>query len=115
MPVRDRVMWGGSNPFSDPRLAKLPELVRDFRAGRSPNGWRAHAWENRWLDLPIKPANYYHEFYVGTPAESGNLRIVLGRGGEVYVSGNHHRDWRQVVGMPILQGRGSPGQSLRIR
>jgi guanyl-specific ribonuclease Sa len=59
-------------------------------------------WENRWLDLPLKPHGYYREFYVGTSAESGDLRIVLGEGGEVYISGNHHRDWRQVVGMPVV-------------
>jgi hypothetical protein len=31
MPVRDRVMWGPTNPFSDSRLINLPELVRDLR------------------------------------------------------------------------------------
>jgi|SRR5687768_13698571 hypothetical protein len=103
MPVRDRVMWGPTNPFSDSRLINLPELVRDFRRGKLPDGWRGNkTWENRWLDLPPKPGNYYKEFYVGTAADSGGLRIVLGQGGEVYVSGNHHRDWRQVVCMPIL-------------
>jgi hypothetical protein len=102
MPVRDRITWGAGNPFSDPRLANLPALVRDFRAGRSPSHWGAHEWTNKWLDLPIKPPGFYREFYVGTSAESGALRIVLGKGGEVYVSGNHHRDWRQIIGMPIV-------------
>lgn len=103
MPVRDRIMWGAANPFSDPRLANLPALVRDFRAGRLPHGWGGNKpWENRWLDLPVKPGDYYREYYVGTSAESGDLRIVLGHGGEVYISGNHHHDWRQVVGMPIV-------------
>ncbi len=103
MPVRDRISWGVENPFSDPRLSNFPVLVRDFRAGRLPHGWRGNkVWENRWLDLPVKPPDYYREFYVGTSAESGELRIVLGQGGEVYICGNHHRDWRQVVGMPIV-------------
>ena len=101
MPVRDRITWGRENPFRDPRLANLPALVRDFRAGRQPHRWRGHKWENRWLDLPPKPPGYYREFYVGTPADAGELRIVLGQGGEVYVTGNHHRDWRQVIGLPI--------------
>jgi hypothetical protein len=101
MPVRDRITWGVTNPFSDPRLINLPALISDFRAGRLPHHWGGNKlWENRWLDLPMKPHGYYREFYVGTSAESGNLRIVLGQGGEVYISGNHHRDWRQVVGMP---------------
>lgn len=103
MPVRDRIMWGAGNPFSDPRLVNLPELVRNFRVGRLPLGWRGNkVWENRWLDLPVKPPGYYREFYMGTSEESGDLRIVLGQGGDIYVSGNHHRDWRQVLGLPIL-------------
>ena len=101
MPVRDRIVWGQRNPFSDPRLVNLAELVRGFRSGRLPPFWKGNKlWENRWQDLPLKPVDYYHEFYMGTSPESGNLRIVLGDGGEVYVSGNHHRDWRQVVEMP---------------
>ena len=71
--------------------------------GKKPHGWAGDkVWVNRWKDLPRKPVGYYREYYVGTSAESGSLRIVLGQRGEVYVSGNHHRDWRQVVGMPIL-------------
>jgi guanyl-specific ribonuclease Sa len=100
MPVRDRITWGASNPFSDPRLRDLPQLIRNFRAGRLPNRWRAKPWENRWGDLPQKPAGYYHEFYVGTPQESGDLRIVLGNGGEIYISGDHHHNWRQLIQVP---------------
>ena len=102
MPVRDRVIWGNQNPFGDPRLAQLPDLLRGFRAGRLPHEWRGNRpWENRWLDLPVKPFEYYTEFYVGTPNASGDLRIVLGKNGEVFISGNHHRDWRQVIGVPL--------------
>ena len=100
MSVRDRVTWGSKNPFSDPRLQNLEALVRDFRSGRLPRDWRGNKiWENRWHDLPVKPERYYKEFYVGTAEASGTLRLVLGRMGEVYISGNHHRDWRQVIGM----------------
>lgn len=103
MPVRDRITWGKNNPFHDRRLVDLLALVCDFRAGKLPTGWKGNkVWENRWLDLPLKPEDYYREFYVGTSAASGELRVVLGEGGEVYISGNHHRDWRQLVGMPIL-------------
>jgi len=101
MPIRDRVLWGAANPFSDPRLLNFPELVRGFRAGRLPFGWKGNKlFENRWGDLPPRPPGYYKEFYVGTSAESGDLRIVLGNGGDVYISGNHHTDWRQVIGLP---------------
>jgi len=103
MAIRDRISWGGNNPFSDPRLANLPFLVREMRAGRLPYIWRGNkVWENRWHDLPLKPPGYYREFYVGDSEQSGDLRIVLGQGGEVYISGNHHGDWRQVIGMPIV-------------
>src|ERR1700722_3758987 len=98
MPVRDRITWGIGNPFSDPRLTNLPHLVRNFRRGTLPPGWKGNkTWENRWNDLPPRVHGYYKEFYVGTSAESGDLRIVLGEGGEVFISGNHHSDWRQVI------------------
>lgn len=101
MPIRDRITWGPANPFRDPRFTNLPQLILEFRAGRLPLGWCGNkVWENRWLDLPLKPPGYYREFYLGTSAESGNVRIVLGHGGEVYITGNHHRDWRQVVEIP---------------
>lgn len=101
MPVRDRITWGECSPFADPRLHDLPGLIRNFRAGRVPTGWRGNrVWENRWGDLPLKPPAYYREYYVGTPEDSGSLRVVIGDGGEIYVSGNHHHDWRQVIQLP---------------
>jgi guanyl-specific ribonuclease Sa len=101
MAVRKRIVWGQSNPFGDPRLQYLDVLVRRFRRGDRPHGWKGDkVWENRYQDLPVKPAGYYREYYMGTSATSGDLRVVLGRGGEVYVSGNHHEDWRQVLEMP---------------
>lgn len=103
MPVRKRIIWGEANPLSDARLKDLPQLVREFRAGRLPKGWRGNrVWENRWGDLPLKSDDYYREYYVGTPEQSGTLRVVLGLGGEVYISGNHHHDWRQIIQLPIL-------------
>ena len=34
MPLRDRVIWGQDNPFSDPCLTNLDVLVRDGRRRR---------------------------------------------------------------------------------
>jgi hypothetical protein len=84
MPVRRHIAWGADNPLSDPRLGNLPTLVAGFRAGQVPHGWRGNrVWENRWHDLPPKRYGYYREFCTGTSETSGDLRIVLGQGGEV--------------------------------
>jgi ribonuclease T1 len=104
MPIRDRIMWGPQNPFSDPRLATLDVLVRDIRQGRlPPNVKGGSVFENQDGDLPRKPRGYYKEYDVG-PADKGKdrgkLRLVLGAGFEVYITGNHYRDFRQVIGMP---------------
>jgi guanyl-specific ribonuclease Sa len=101
MPVRDRVVWGPGNPFRDPRLANLPVLVRNFRQGYLPLGWRGNGEFKNWhVDLPLKGPGYYNEFYLGTSAESASLRIVLGKMAEVYITGNHYFDFRQVIDLP---------------
>lgn len=101
MPIRDRIIWGTSNPFMDRRLADLPSLVRDFRRGNN-RGWRADTFRNEDETLPRKPYGYYREHYLGPRNVSGSLRVVLGRCGEVYITGNHYDDFRQVIGMPGL-------------
>jgi ribonuclease T1 len=57
---------------------------------------------NRDGDLPIKPIGYYHEYDLVTPTPDGRgkLRLVLGGSGEVYITGNHYDDFRQVINMP---------------
>lgn len=100
MPLRDRITWGAGNPLRDPRLANLPALVRDFKKGKS--AWPIKVFKNRWVDLPFKPPGYYQEYYLGPKEVAGLLRIVLGKGGEVYITGDHYHDFRQIVGMPIL-------------
>lgn len=63
MPIRNHIVWGPENPFSDPRLADLPQLLRNFRRGKLPTGWKGNKeFENRWLDLPVKPEGYYDEY-----------------------------------------------------
>ncbi len=104
MPIRDRVIWGVHNPFSDPRLAELDQYVRGIRRRRiPPNITGGGIFQNALQDLPVKPQGYYHE-YDGEPTvkdkDRGKLRIVLGNGGEVYVTGNHYRDFRQIINMP---------------
>ena len=104
MPLRDRVTWGVGNPFSDPRLVGLDGLVRGIRRGRLPaNVTGGGVFMNRRLDLPVKPAGYYREYDVVPTApgvDRGKLRLVLGAGGEVYVTGNHYDDFRQIINIP---------------
>jgi guanyl-specific ribonuclease Sa len=106
MPIKGIIKWGVSqdsrNPLGDPRLRNLDILVGDFRRGRLPFGWGGNRiFENRWADLPIRVYGYYREYYMGTSAETGSLRVVLGQGSEVYVTGNHYSDFIQVLHLPF--------------
>ena len=106
MPIRDRIVWGKRNPFSDPRLRKLDVLVKSFRKGVLPKGITGGSiFRNSFGDLPRKPYGYYREYDCVPPTRKGSggrglLRIVLGKGGEVYITGNHYRDFRQIIDMP---------------
>ncbi len=98
MAIRDRIVWKGNGTFDDPRLNDFDRLIADFRRGNS-HGWRTAVFENRKKILPVKPDGHYKEYYVGPRGVSGSLRIVLGKAGEIYISGNHYYDFRQVVGL----------------
>jgi ribonuclease T1 len=102
MAIRKRVLWGQSNPFSDPRLAELEGLVKSIRQGIMPRNVRGgRVFENKEGVLPPREHGYYREYDVEptTPGiQRSSLRIVLGNGGDLYVSGNHYNDFRQVIG-----------------
>jgi len=74
-------------------------LVRDFRRNNF-HGWHSEVFENREGEFREESYGYYREVHPGPPGSVGSVRIVLGRGGEVYISGNHYSDFRQVVGLP---------------
>jgi len=104
MPIRDRIIWGPSSPFSDPRLAGLDQYVKSLRQKRlPPNVTGGSIFANVHRDLPVKPHGYYREYDV-EPTVKGKdrskLRLVLGNGGDVYITGNHYRDFRQIINMP---------------
>lgn len=105
MPIRDRIIWGPNNPFSDPRLAGLDQYVKAIRQGRlPPNVTGGRVFSNADLDLPLKPLGHYREYDVEPTVKGkdrGKLRLVLGQSGEVYVTGNHYRDFRQIINMPL--------------
>lgn len=107
MPIRDKVTWGNKNPLSDPRYADLDAYVNALRRGKIPRNVTAgKVFENRDGDLPGRPYAYYSEYDV-TPTVDGvrrdSYRIVLGGGGEVYITGSHYHDLRQIVNMPMAE------------
>lgn len=109
MPIRDRIIWGTGNPFSDPRFSTFEELLRFIRShgGSPPLGIVGNrVFLNLDNDLPTKPLGYYREYdLVPTPipgqGDRGTKRFVLGQNGEVYITGNHYRDFRQVINIPL--------------
>jgi len=110
MPIRDRIVWGSSNPFSDPRLLGLDGFVREIRLFRRlPRGVAGGSvFKNLRGDLPARPPGYYKEYdLTEARGNRGKLRLVLGNGGEVYLTGDHYGACpsnpsarRQVVNMP---------------
>src|SRR3954447_13275767 len=105
MAIRDRITWGDANPLSDPRYANLDGYVNGIRRGQlPPNVTGGKVSENRDGDLPGRPDGYYREYDVeptGSGAGRGTYRLVLGGGSDVYVTGNHYRDFRQIINMPM--------------
>ena len=103
MAIRKRVLWGHSNPFCDPRLAELEGLVASIRQGIIPKNVRGgRVFENKEGVLPPRDHGYYREYDVEPTVSGrnrGTLRIVIGAGGDLYVSGNHYNDFRQIIGI----------------
>jgi guanyl-specific ribonuclease Sa len=107
LPQKRRIIWGPTNPFGDPRLKRLDWLVHDIRSGRLPAGVRGgKVFENREGVLPRKPAGHYREYDVAPPPRSGRgtLRLVLGRDGEIYVTGDHYDSFLRVLNVPEQPG-----------
>ncbi len=73
MPIRDRIVWGRTNPFGDPRLTQFDVLVREIRRFRRlPQGVSGGSVvENRLGDLPPKPRGYYREYCTTPPRDFG--------------------------------------------
>jgi ribonuclease T1 len=85
-------------------LSALPPEVRDTlalvrRGGPFPHRRDGVVFENREQRLPPRPRGHYREFTVPTPGarDRGARRLVAGRDGELYYSGDHYRSFRRVV------------------
>jgi ribonuclease T1 len=83
--------------------AKLPpeaqqtlQLIR--RGGPYPYPRDGALFGNYERLLPLRSRDYYHEYTVPTPrAENrGARRIIVGRNGEYYYSGDHYRSFKRI-------------------
>ncbi|WP_019631625.1 ribonuclease domain-containing protein [Actinomadura atramentaria] len=56
-------------------------------------------FQNRERILPREPRGYYHEYTVPTPhsKDRGARRLVSGKNGERYYSGDHYRSFVRVL------------------
>jgi len=96
----------GAFAFSAPgelEASALPAEARETIALIRAGGPFAHARDgaafgNREGLLPRRARGYYREYTVRTPGarDRGARRIVAGRAGELYYSGDHYRSFRRI-------------------
>lgn len=90
-----------------PALARLPadeqQAVRATLAliaagGPFPHRQDGTEFQNREGRLPEEAPGYYREYTVETPAspDRGARRIVAGRGGETYYTGDHYQSFLRL-------------------
>lgn len=86
-------------------LAELPAEARHTvtlirQGGPYPYPEDGSVYRNLGGQLPHEPAGYYREYTVPTPGESdrGTRRIIAGRDGTLYYTGDHYRTFRRVTG-----------------
>jgi ribonuclease T1 len=84
-------------------LADLPPQAHDTlalikRGGPFPHKRDGAVFNNFERRLPIRERGYYREYTVVTLAarDRGARRIVAGRGGEFYYTGDHYRSFRRI-------------------
>jgi ribonuclease T1 len=86
------------------RTAELPpearQALEQIKAGgpfSSPTDGRTFG--NREAQLPKRERGYYREYTVATPGarDRGARRIVAGRGGEFYYTGDHYRTFKRII------------------
>ena len=77
-----------------------PTLDRIRRSERHPHANDGTVFRNQEGRLPRQPDGYYAEFVHPTPAVqgAGMQRIVIGRGGETWLSTDHYRSFWPIPG-----------------
>ena len=73
------------------------ELVR--KGGPFPYARDGAVFGNREKLLPARERGWYREYTVHTPGERsrGARRIVAGRDGTLYYTGDHYRSFRRIL------------------
>ena len=79
-----------------PEAQRTLQLIR--RGGPFPFERDGAVFGNHERLLPPRTRGYYHEYTVPTPraANRGARRIVVGRNGEFYYTGDHYRTFRRI-------------------
>jgi len=87
----------------DVKLADLPKVAQDTlrlieQGGPFPYQRDGIVFGNFERQLPVKQRGYYHEYTVPTPGsrDRGTRRIVAGRAGEYYYTGDHYKTFRRI-------------------
>lgn len=90
-------------PLGEIGITELPPEARltvdlIHSGGPYPYARDGAVFGNREARLPAKPRGYYREYTVRTPGarDRGARRIVAGRDGELYYSGDHYRSFMRI-------------------
>jgi ribonuclease T1 len=91
------------SPVKDTVLADLPKEARATvglikKGGPFPYQRDGSVFGNFERRLPLKERGYYREYTVPTPGsrDRGARRIVAGRNGEYYYTGDHYRTFHRI-------------------
>jgi len=95
--------WNNSREAGEIAMAQLPAEARQTlllirQGGPFPYGKDGSVFGNREGLLPQRQRGYYREYTVPTPGarDRGARRIVAGRGGDLWYSGDHYRSFRRI-------------------
>ncbi len=79
-----------------PQAAQTVALIK--KGGPFPYSQDGVVFDNNEHLLPSEPRGYYHEYTVDTPGAStrGTRRIITGRGGQYYYTGDHYDSFVRV-------------------
>ncbi|MBO2453562.1 guanine-specific ribonuclease N1 and T1 [Actinomadura barringtoniae] len=91
-------------PTSSVAVATLPAEAQQTlklidQGGPFPYRKDGSVFSNRERRLPREPRGYYREYTVPTPGsrDRGARRIIAGKEGERYYTGDHYRTFQQVT------------------
>jgi ribonuclease T1 len=89
---------GVSVPLSSLPKEAARTVVLIAQGGPFPYHQDGVVYSNLERQLPAKPSGYYHEYTVQTPGspDRGTRRIVTGKDGQFYYTGNHYQSFVQV-------------------